>query len=151
MATPLGHGLVGAGCYTAVRGKRWRLVEAAICGFLAAMPDLDMIYSAAVSGKVGTFHRGFTHRPAFALIVSSAHFAAGTILNRGVTAGLLLWSVFAGFLVATHQLMDTRVRLPYRHHEWDGESSLSKVLSSQTRRVDISNYLILSVREEEGC
>jgi hypothetical protein len=143
LATPLGHVLVGTVSYSAVRsGKRWRILEALACGFLAASPDLDMVVSAVLTGEVGTFHRGLTHQPVFALLGFLAALTIGFLSKRGVTARVFLRSAFIAFLIFTHHVTDCWIRLPYSEHSWSGENNLPEVLSVELRGASASNYLI---------
>jgi hypothetical protein len=129
--------------YSAVRsGKRWRILEALACGFLAASPDLDMVVSAVLTGEVGTFHRGFTHQPIFSLIGFLVALVVGLILERRLTVGIFLRSAFIAFLIFTHHVMDCWIRLPYSEHSWSGENNLPEVLSVELRGASASNYLI---------
>lgn len=142
MATPLGHALVGAVSYATVcPRKRWRLVEALACCLFAFLPDLDVLFSAVTTGKVGTFHRTFTHTPVAALAVFSAVLGGGLLAKKKLTPKIGFWATFAGFLTFTHYLMDVWVRLPYFPRLWTGESSLLEVLVAELQQPAAFNYL----------
>lgn len=143
MATPLGHALVGVVTYSIVcPGERWRLAEALGCGLLAFSPDLDVLLSVAVTGKVGTFHRQFTHHPAFALLSFFGALGLGFLAKRKLSPEVVSWAALAGFLVFTHYLTDFWIRLPYFGRSWTGESSLTELLVLELRRPAVFNYLI---------
>jgi len=143
VATPLGHFLVGVVSYSVVcPGEHWQLIEALGCGFLAASPDLDVLLSAVVTGKGGTFHRQFTHRLAMVLLSFFGALGLGFLIRWGLTPEVVTWAVFVGFLVLTHYLMDFWVRLPYFNPAWPRDGSLVEALVSQLRRPSIFDYLI---------
>lgn len=143
MASPLGHALVGVVSYSAVRsGERWRLLEALACGFLAASPDLDMVVSAALTGKAGTFHRGLTHQPVFALLSFLVALVVGFVFKRKITAGVFLRSAFIASLIFSHHVLDQRIRLPYPPNSWTAESTLTEVVSAELQEDNAPKYLI---------
>lgn len=71
MPTPYGHALIG---YTLARQLGFERGRALLAGALATLPDIDIPIGLALRADLFAFHRGPTHRPAFAALTGAAAF-----------------------------------------------------------------------------
>ncbi|HEV3467840.1 MAG TPA: metal-dependent hydrolase [Pyrinomonadaceae bacterium] len=103
MPLPVAHGLLGASVVAALQPRSFlttpgRLAAALLAGaFAANAADLDFLLVFALRSK--TWHRGFTHSLAFALLVGAA-LAAGLGRERARQAAAY------GLAFASHAVLD---------------------------------------------
>ena len=95
MPLPIAHAFVGASVVVASRSKitihDWKAL--AFAGSIAIFPDFDFLLTWFVDGDQ-SWHRGFTHSIAFAIIVAvlAAFLAGGSFLRNSMVYGAAILS-----------------------------------------------------------